>query len=133
MQKDVPPSHELQDHACEYQNHFELNKNNPSLRNCRINWVFQAYLIWRKGIMRVWLKESFTSNKIGTRPQILVKLSFKELCDAKLSGYIFLTIIAISLSKKLTYNQEGRLLVNATFILEVTFYNPLSELIYSKK
>ena len=32
MQKEAPPSHKLQDHAFEQQNHFELKEDNPSQR-----------------------------------------------------------------------------------------------------
>ena len=31
-------------------------------------------------------KEDFQSTKFEQRPQIFVKLSFRELCDSKLSG-----------------------------------------------
>ena len=35
MKKDVLPSHNLQDHAYEYQNPFRLKEDNPSQRNCQ--------------------------------------------------------------------------------------------------
>ena len=35
MQKEVLPSHKLQDHAYEYQNPFGLKEDNLSQRNCQ--------------------------------------------------------------------------------------------------
>ena len=35
MQKEVLPSHEMQDHAYEYQNRFGLKEDNLSQRNCQ--------------------------------------------------------------------------------------------------
>ena len=34
LQKEVPPSHKLQDHADELQNPFKLKEDNPSQINC---------------------------------------------------------------------------------------------------
>ena len=36
MQKEVPPSHKLQGHACEQQNPFGLKEDNPLQRIARI-------------------------------------------------------------------------------------------------
>ena len=35
MQKEVLPSHKLQDHACEHYNPFQLKEDNISQRNCQ--------------------------------------------------------------------------------------------------
>ena len=35
VQKEVLLSHKMRDHACEYQNPFELKEDNLSLRNCQ--------------------------------------------------------------------------------------------------
>ena len=35
VQKEILLSHKLRDHAYEYQNPFELKKDNPSQRNCQ--------------------------------------------------------------------------------------------------
>ena len=51
-------------------------------------------------IRRVCFKEKFTSNEIRGRPQILVKLSLRDLCDSKLSGGLgIFGNMTISLSK----------------------------------
>ena len=51
----------------------------------------------------------------------MVKLSFKELCDSKLSGLCTFDNIDISLSQKRGKYQKGRLWVHETLILEVIF------------
>ena len=58
----------------------------------RTNSVIQVCL------RRVSFKERFTSNKIEQRPQIFVKLSFRELSDSKVSGLCPFDNMAISFS-----------------------------------
>ena len=50
----------------------------------RINWIIQVCLTQSKNVRRVWFKERFV--KFKRRPQIFIKLSFRELCNSKLSG-----------------------------------------------
>ena len=50
----------------------------------RINWIIQVCLTQSKNVRRVWFKERFV--KFKRRPQIFIKLSFRELRNSKLSG-----------------------------------------------
>ena len=50
--------------------------------------------------MRDLLREKLIINKMRMKLQILVRLSFRELCNLLLSGLGTLDTIAISLSKK---------------------------------
>lgn len=65
------------------------------------------------------LREDSWPIKLEKRPRILVKLSFRELWDSKLSGWCTFGNIAISLGFK--------------NILKVIFQNPRRELIYHHK
>ena len=60
------------------------------------------------------------STKFEQRPWILVKLSFRELCDSKLSGLRPFDNMAIY-ELKIGEKQKDRLLVHETPIIEVIF------------
>ena len=64
--------------------------------------------------------------KLNRKPWTLVKLSFRELCDSKLSGNI-----AISLSCQMCENHKGKLWVNDNY--HSLFCESHWKLIYFKK
>ena len=65
----------------------DWRKITPQGEIARINWIIQVCLTQIKNVRRVWFKESIThSTKFEWEPQIFAKLSFRELCDSKLSG-----------------------------------------------
>ena len=76
MQKVVLPSHKLRDHAYEQQNLFTLEEGNPSSK----------FVSHRTRMLRLFdsRKDSY-STKFHRRPQIFVKLGYRELCDSNLS------------------------------------------------
>ena len=84
MQKEVLLSQKLWDHAYEYLNPLRLKEDNFSKKLPEI--VIQVCLTQSKNVKKVWIEERFTVNKFKWKPQIFRKLSFRELCDSKLSG-----------------------------------------------
>ena len=83
VQKEDLPSHKLRDHAYEYQNLFRLKEDNLSQRNCQNQLSHPGWSHIEQAC-----QESLIHGKIQNqqRPQIFVKLSFRELYDSKLSG-----------------------------------------------
>ena len=61
------------------------------------------------------------STKFEQKPQIFVKLSFKEFCDSNLSGLHPFDNMTINHWVKICQNHKGRLWVHKTPILEETF------------
>ena len=90
LQKEVLLQHKLQDHAYEYQNPFGLKEDNLSQKNCQNQ-------LSHPGLSQ--------STKFERRPQIFVKLSFRVLCNSKLSGlHTFDNMVIIKL--KLVKNRK---------------------------
>ena len=81
VQKEVLLSHKLRDHAYEYQNPFKLKEDNlteklpESIESSR----FVSYRARMSGEFDS--RKDPQSTKLERRPQIFVKLSFRELCD----------------------------------------------------
>ena len=63
----------------------------------RINLVIQVCLITAKMSGEFHSRRDLHPMKLKQRPQILIQLSFTELCDSKLSGLHPLDNMAISL------------------------------------
>ena len=70
-----------------YWNPFGLKKDNLPQRNCQ-NQLSHPGLSHIRAITSGEFdsREDSQSTKFERRPQIFVKLSFRELCDSKLSG-----------------------------------------------
>ena len=79
VQKEDLPSHKLGDHAYEYQNQLSHPGLSHTEQECQ---EFDS-------------RKDSQSTKFERRPQIFVKLSFRELCDSKLSGLHAFDNIAI--------------------------------------
>ena len=77
--KKVPPSHKLQHHAHEQPNPFVSKEGNSSQRNCQ-NWVIQVCLTQSINVWGVHMQQNLNEDLK------FVKLSFRNLCDSKLSG-----------------------------------------------
>ena len=58
------------------------------------------------------------ATKFELRPRILVKLSFRELCDSKIFGLHFFNMVIIH-RVKIGQKQKGRPSVHETSILEL--------------
>ena len=87
VQEEVLLLHKLGDHAYEYQNPFRLNADNFSQRNCQ-NQLFASHRARMSGGFDS--RTDSQSTKFEQRPQIFVKLSFRELCD-----YLVYTLLII--------------------------------------
>ena len=67
----------------------------------RVNRVFHVYLPHKTGKSgESDSRKDYQSTKLERRPRILVKLSFRELCISKSTGWSIFDNIAISLNKK---------------------------------
>ena len=84
MQKKFVPSHKLQDHAYQQQNPFRLKEDN--LCTVKLSESNEPYKFVSH---RARMSEEFDarkdshSTKLEQRPQILIKLGFRELYDLK--------------------------------------------------
>ena len=87
MQKEVLPSHKLQNHVYEYYNPFGLKEDNLSWRNCQnqLNHpgLSQAEQKCQENLIQGKIRNQL---KFEQMPQMFVKLHFRELCDSKLFG-----------------------------------------------
>ena len=86
VQKEVLPLHKLRDHAYECQNPFGLKEDNLSQRNCQNQLSHPGLPHTEQECQEFDSRKYSQSKKIERRPQIFLKLSFRELCDSKLSG-----------------------------------------------
>ena len=85
-QKEVLLSHKLQDHAYEYQNPFELKEDNIT-EKLRESIELSRFVSHRARMSGEYdSKKDSQSTKFERRRQMFVKLSFRELCNSKLSG-----------------------------------------------
>ena len=78
MEKEVPPSHKLQEHLHEQQNLFELQESNLFERNH--DTLIQGKIHIQK--------------KLKQRPRILVKLTFREMWYSNYLVYVLSIIWA---------------------------------------
>ena len=92
MQKEVLLSHKVQDHTYEYKNPFRLKEDNFSQRHYQNQSSHPGFETSRFVSHRARMPGEFDSRKdsqstkFEQRPQIFIKLSFRELCNSKLSG-----------------------------------------------
>ena len=86
VQKEVLLSHKPQDHTCEIYNPFRLKEDNPSQKLPESIESFKFVSDRARMSGKFDSRKDLHSTKFEGRPQIFVKLSFRELCDSKLSG-----------------------------------------------
>ena len=90
VQKQVLPSHNLQDHAYKWQNPFGLKEDNFWPRNFQNILRHPSLSHIEQECQEFASRNDWNSAKFEQRPRILVKISFREFCDSKLSGlYLF--------------------------------------------
>ena len=65
---------------------FWIKRRTSHTEIARINRFIQVSLTKSRNVRRVQFKERFTINKIQTKASNIVKPSFRELYDSKLSG-----------------------------------------------
>ena len=76
----------MQDHAYEYQNPFRLKEDNLSRRNCQNQLSHPGLSHTARMSGEFDSRKDLQSTKFEQRPQIFVNLSFRELCNSRLSG-----------------------------------------------
>ena len=98
MQKEVLSLHKLKGHAYELQNPFGLKEDKPSQRNCQNQFSHPSVSHTEQECQESLIQGKTTSSEIfEQRPQILVKLSFVDLCNSKFPGlYAFDMTILMS-------------------------------------
>ena len=103
MQKEVPPSHTLQDHAYYWQNPFRLKEEN---REKLPESVELSKFATNRRRLSGQIGSRKYSKKFEKRRWILAKLSFRKFCYSKLSGLRGLDNRTISLGQKRGQNQK---------------------------